>query len=282
MAPRQLRTKEEALNFLVNEIIEGHLLDQKGIVTVNDFTLRGFLKRAEENKEGGLDSYYLAKALINVIQGRLSAAEGEFKKALRISPNNPFILINYSVALRLLNKNDDASKLLIKVIKDFDFFENNMLNNILFNSIPELETKYLQEVTQYLKIDKMNGVIDDLISLKSDLQEIDISLSEFQEVIGLLRSMVNRLTRQQFIPRFSIDNGLDRHLKIEVFLNVNTEEAAELNSEFTTYFVDYVFDKDRHDLMGKFLVFFKQQASRYDGTENPDDLYLGMNEELVA
>lgn len=282
MAPRQPRTKEEALNFLVNEIIEGHLLDQKGIVTVNDFTLRGFLKRAEENKEGGLDSYYLAKALINVIQGRWIAAEGEFKKALRISPNNPFILINYSVALRLLNKNDEASKLLIKVIKDFDFFENNMLNNILFNSIPELETKYLQEVTQYLKIDKMNGVIDDLISLKSDLKEIDISLSEFQEVIRLLRSMVNRLTRQQFIPRFSIDNGLDRHLKIEVFLNVNTEEAAELNSEFTTYFVDYVFDKDRHDLMGKFLVFFKQQASRYDGTENPDDLYLGMNEELVA
>lgn len=282
MAPRQPKTKEEALNFLVNEIIEGHLLDQKGIVTVNNFTLRGFLKRAEENKEGGLDSYYLAKALINVIQGRLNNAEEEFKKALRISPNNPFILINYSVALRLLNKNDDASKLLIKVIKDFDFFENNMLNNILFNSIPELETKYLQEVTQYLKIDKMNGVIDDLISLKSDLQEIDISLSEFQEVIGLLRSMVNRLTRQQFIPRFSIDNGLDRHLKIEVFLNINTEEAAELNSEFTTYFVDYVFDKDRHDLMGKFLIFFKQQASRYDGTENPDDLYLGMNEELVA
>lgn len=282
MAPRQPRTKEEALNFLVNEIIEGHLLDQKGIVTVSDFTLQGFLRRAEENKEGGLDSYYTAKALINVIQGRLSAAEGEFKKALRISPNNPFILINYSVALRLLNKNDEASKILIKVIKDFNFFEDSMLSNILFNSIPELETKYLQEVAQYLEIDEMNVVINSFILLKKDLQEIDISLSEFQEVMGLLRSMVNTLTRQQFIPRFSINNGLDRNLKIEVFLNVDGDEASYLNTEFTTYFVDYVFDNDRHDLMGKFLVFFKQQASRYDGTENPDALYLGMNEELVA
>lgn len=282
MAPRQPRTKEEALNFLVNEIIEGHLLDQKGIVTVSDFTLRGFLRRAEENKEGGLDSYYTAKALINVIQGRLSAAEGDFKKALRISPNNPFILINYSVALRLLNKSDEASKILIKVIKDFNFFEDSMLSNILFNSIPELETKYLQEVTQYLGIDEMNVVINSFILLKKELQEIDISLSEFQEVMGLLRSMVNTLTRQQFIPRFSINNGLDRNLKIEVFLNVDGDEASYLNTEFTTYFVDYVFDNDRHDLMGKFLVFFKQQKSRYDGTENPDALYLGMNEELVA
>jgi len=282
MAPRQPKTKEKALNSLVNEIIEGHLLDQKGIVTVNNFALQGFLKRAEENKEGGLDSYYLVKALVNVIKGRLSTAEGEFEKALRLSPNNPVILINYSVVLRLLNKNDEANKILIKVIKEFKFVESSMLNNILFNSIPDLETKYIQELAQYLETDQMNGVIDNLISLKKDLQEIDISLSEFQEVINLLRSMVNRLTRQQFIPRFSINNGLDRNLKIEVFLDVNVDEASYLNTEFTTYFVDYIFDNDRHDLSGKFLVFFKQQKSRYDGTENPDALYLGMNEELVA
>ena len=282
MAPRQPKTKEKALNSLVNEIIEGHLLDQKGIVTVNNFALQGFLKRAEENKEGGLDSYYLVKALVNVIKGRLSTAEGEFEKALRLSPNNPVILINYSVVLRLLNKNDEANKILIKVIKEFKFVESSMLNNILFNSIPDLETKYIQELAQYLETDQMNGVIDNLISLKKDLQEIDISLSEFQEVINLLRSMVNRLTRQQFIPRFSINNGLDRNLKIEVFLDVNVDEASYLNTEFTTNFVDYIFDNDRHDLSGKFLVFFKQQKSRYDGTENPDALYLGMNEELVA
>ena len=282
MAPRQPKTKEKALNSLVNEIIEGHLLDQKGIVTVNNFALQGFLKRAEENKEGGLDSYYLVKALVNVIKGRLSTAEGEFEKALRLSPNNPVILINYSVVLRLLNKNNEANKILIKVIKEFKFVESSMLNNILFNSIPDLETKYIQELAQYLETDQMNGVIDNLISLKKDLQEIDISLSEFQEVINLLRSMVNRLTRQQFIPRFSINNGLDRNLKIEVFLDVNVDEASYLNTEFTTYFVDYIFDNDRHDLSGKFLVFFKQQKSRYDGTENPDALYLGMNEELVA
>lgn len=282
MAPRQPKTKEEALNSLVNQIIEGHLLDQEGIVTVNNFVLQGFLKRAEENKEGGLDSYYLVKALVNVIKGRLSIAEGEFEKALRLSPNNPFILINYSVVLRLLNKNDEANKLLLKVTKEFKFFENSMLNNILFNSIPELETKYLQELAQYLETDQMNSVINNLISLKRDLQEIDISLSEFEEVVSLLRSMVNRLTRQQFIPRFSINNGLDRNLKIEVFLDVNVDEASYLNTEFTTHFVDYIFDNDRHDLLGKFMVFFKQQKSRYDGTENPDALYLGMNEELVA
>lgn len=282
MAPRQPKTKEEALRSLLNDLIEEYLLNQEGIVTANDFALQGVLKKAEKNKEGGLDSYYLVKALVNVIQGRLNTAEGEFKKALRISPNDPVILTNYSVALRLLNKNNESNRILIKVIKEFKFFESSMLNNILFNSIPELETKYLQEVTQYLETDKMNGTIDSLISLKGDLQEIDISFSEFKEVVELLRFMVSKRTRQQFVPRFSIDNGLDKHLKIEVFLNVNTQEAAELNSEFTTYFVDYIFDNERHDLSGKFLVFFKQQKSRYDGTENPDALYLGINEELVA
>ena len=46
--------------------------------------------------------------------------------------------------------------------------------------------------------------------------------------------------------------------------------------------MDYVFENDRHNLLGKFSVVLKQLESRYDGTENPEALYLGVNEELVA
>ena len=205
MAPRQPETKEQALHYLLEDIVEGYLVNQRGIASV---------KRAEENKEGGLDAYYLAKAMINVLQGRLNAAEAEFKKAIRISPNDPIILTNYSVALRLLNKNAESSELLIKVIKSFGFVDKTMLNNILFNSIPNLEPTYLQEAAEYLQTDEMNDDIDNLILLKKDLQRIDVSLLEFQEIMGLLRPMVNKRTRQQFIPRFSIENGLDKYLKI--------------------------------------------------------------------
>ncbi|TEW87141.1 tetratricopeptide repeat protein [Psychrobacter sp. 230] len=282
MAPRQPETKEQALHYLLEDIVEGYLVNQRGIASVSSFVLKGFLKRAEENKEGGLDAYYLAKAMINVLQGRLNAAEAEFKKAIRISPNDPIILTNYSVALRLLNKNAESSELLIKVIKSFGFVDKTMLNNILFNSIPNLEPTYLQEAAEYLQTDEMNDDIDNLILLKKDLQRIDVSLLEFQEIMGLLRPMVNKRTRQQFIPRFSIENGLDKYLKIEIFLNVNTEEASELNSEFFDILMDYVFENDRHNLLGKFSVVLKQLESRYDGTENPEALYLGVNEELVA
>lgn len=282
MAPRQPRTKEEALNLLLMEIVKGYLLDQKGIVSASSFLLQGFLKRAEANKEGGLEVYYLIKALINVLQGNFNVAEREFTKALRIAPNDAIVLTNYSVLLGFLNKNDDANKILIKLVKDFNFFNKGMLYNILFNSIPDLEPIYLQEVTEHLQTDEMNDAIDGLILLKRDLQKIDISLLEYQEIIGLLRPMVNERTRQQFIPRFSIDNGLDKYLKIEVFLDINREEASELNSDFFDIFMDYVFENDRHNLLGKFAVVIKQWNSRYDGTENPDALYLGMNEELVA
>lgn len=282
MAPRQPKTKEQALNSLLMEIVKGYLLDQKGIVSVNSFLLQGFVKRAEVNKEGGLEVHYLIKALINVLQGNMDVAEREFAKALLIAPNDPVILTNYSVLLGFLNKNADANKILIKLIKDFSFSDRRMLHHILFNSIPDLEPMYLEEANEYFQTSEMNGDIDDLISLKEDLQKIDVSLSEYQEVMGLLRPMVNKKTRQQFIPRFSIDNGLDKYLKIEVFLDVSTEEASELNSEFFSIFMDYVFENDRHNLLGKFAILIKQLESRYDGTENPDALYLGMNEELVA
>ena len=152
----------------------------------------------------------------------------------------------------------------------------------MHSSLVTLDTSYYESSNVISTINGWNDIVDYIKRIKNDIYEIDVSSDEYTEFMKQLELFVFVKTRQMAAYRLSIENGLDRYLKIEIFLDINADEASYLNSEFTTYFVDYVFEKDRHDLLGKFVVFFKQNESRNDGTENSNALYLGMNEELVA
>lgn len=282
MAPRQPRTKEDILTDIINNIVSASLENQSGLYSINRLKIRGYLNEAEKNKAGGYADYHYIRALISTVEGKLKEAKYSYSVALKNEPNNVVILGNYATLLVDMNEYEEAKGVLEKLMLESKLYDSSVVNSICRIALNTLDTDFLNKFTG----DKAEAEDTDLImhleKLKRDIDLISISLEEYTEFMGLVSSFVLQHTRQNFNPRFTINNGLDRNLKIEVFLNVDGDEVSYLNTEFTTYFVDYVFDNDRHDLLGKFMVFFKQQKSRYDGTENPDALYLGMNEELVA
>lgn len=282
MAPRQPRTKEDILTDIINNIVSTSLENQSGLYLINRLKIRGYLNEAEKNKAGGYADYHYIRALISTVEGKLKDAKYSYSVALKNEPSNVVILGNYATLLVDMNEYEEAKGVLEKLMLESKLYDSSVVNSICRIALNTLDTDFLNKFTG----DKAEAEDTDLImhleKLKRDIDLISIPLEEYTEFMGLVSSFVLQHTRQNFNPRFTINNGLDRNLKIEVFLNIDGDEASYLNTEFTTYFVDYVFDNDRHDLLGKFMVFFKQQKSRYDGTENPDALYLGMNEELVA
>lgn len=282
MASRQPRTKEEILTDIINNIVGTSLENQSGIYSINRLKIRGYLNEAEKNKAGGYADYHYIRALISTVEGKLKDAKYSYSVALKNEPNNLVILGNYVTLLVDMNEYEEAKAILEKLMLESKLYDSSVINSICRIALNTLDTDFLKKFTGNKVATEDTDLVMHLDKLKEDIDLISISLEEYTEFLGLVSSFVLKHTRQNLSPRFSVNNGLDRNLKIELFLNINGDEASYLNTEFTSYFVDYVFDNDRHDLLGKFMVFFKQQASRYDGTENPDALYLGMNEELVA
>lgn len=282
MAPRQPKTKQDVLTDIARNIVSTSLEDQSGLYSINKLRIRGYLNEAEKSKTGDYAYYYYIRALISTVEGNLKEAKYNYCVALKNDSNNVVILGNYATLLVDMEEYEEAKIVLEKLVVDSNFYAFGVINSICRIALNTLDTDFLNKFTGGKADVEDTDLIMHLEKLKEDIYLISISLEEYTEFLGLVSSFVLQHTRQNPSLRFSVNNGLDRNLKMEVFLDVNGNEASYLNTEFTTYFVDYVFDKDRHDLMGKFLVFFKQQASRYDGTENPDALYLGMNEDLVA
>lgn len=279
MAPRQPQTKQDILMDIARDIVKTSLEGQSGIYSVNRGKIRGYLNKAEKNKVGDYAYYHYIRALVSTVEGKLEEAKYSYCVALRNDSNNVVILGNYATLLVDMREYEEAKFVLEKLVLELNFYAPSVINSIRRIALNTLDTDFVNKIAG-------NGVavnmVMDLEKLKKDIDLISISLGEYTEILGLVSSFVLQHTRQNISTRLSVNNGLDRNLKIEVFLDVNVDEASYLNMEFTTYFVDYMFDNERYDLSGKFLVFFKQLASRYDGTENPDALYLGMNEELVA
>ena len=284
MSIRPKKSKQEVLSNVLGNIIDEFFSKQRGIVVpATNIILKDYLKKADENKEGAPSIYYLIKALAEMAKGNIQAAGKFCSNATRLDPNHPTIMSNYATILYLLGRHEEVKEIVKKLFDEKNVSpkgDGAAITNLMHSSLVTLDTSYYESSNVISTINGWNDIVDYIKRIKNDIY--DVSSDEYTEFMKQLELFVFVKTRQMAAYRLSIENGLDRYLKIEIFLDINADEASYLNSEFTTYFVDYVFEKDRHDLLGKFVVFFKQNESRNDGTENSNALYLGMNEELVA
>lgn len=282
MAPHQPRTKQDVLMDIARNIVKTSLEDQSGLYSIDRVKMRGYFKEAEKHKAGDYAYYHYICALISTVEGKFEKAKHSYCVALDNDSKNVVILGNYATLLVDMKEYEEAKIILEGLVVKSNLYARSIINSICRIAINTLDSDFLNKFMDTEAASEEMNLATHIERLKKDIGMISISLEEYTEFLGLVSTFALQKTRQNINPRFSINNGLDRNLKIEVFLDINADESSHLSTEFTTYFVDYVFDKDRHDLLGKFMVFFKQEESRYDGTENPDALYLGMNEELVA
>lgn len=286
MTLRPKKSKQEVLSSVLGDIIDEFFSKQRGIVApATNTSLKAYLKKADESKEGGPSIYYLIKALAEMAKGNVQAAEKFCSNATRLDPNHPTIMANYATILYLLGRHKEVKEIVKELFDEKNVSpkgDSAVSTNLMHSSLVTLDTSYYESSNVISTINGWNDIVTYIKRIKDDLHEVDISSNEYTEFMEQLELFIFVKTRQMAAYRLKIENGLDRYLKIEVFLDINADEASYLNSEFTTHFVDYIFDNDCHHLLGKFVVFFKQEKNRYDGTENPDSLYLGMNEDLVA
>lgn len=282
MPPIEPKTKYDLLIDIGNDIVSTCLEKPKGIYSINKLRMQKYLSDAEKNKTGSYADFHYIHALVSTVQGDLPAAKRSYSVAVQNDSHNAVILGNYATLLVDMHKYNDAKNILKRLIIDLKLYDETVQHSVYRIALNTLDFSFLSMFKDN-KMFALSPLITTQISqLKEDISYVDISIEAYKDFMKLLTSFVLSKTRQNFQPRFSINDGLDKNLVIEVFLDINSDEASELNSEFTTHFVENTFANGNYELLGKFLVFFKQRQSRYDGSENPDSLYLGMNEELGA
>lgn len=282
MAPRAPKTKEQVLLGLVEDTVKSYFHQQKGISAVSKDHLSRILEKAEHNKQGSYSAYYLIKALVNIAEGNYAQAEANCENASRLAPDDVVILANYSTILLRNYKFSEAKNILLTLVNKFkDYKSNAVISNIFILPLLTLDTDFMKNLDDVLD-DGWHEYQDAIDQLAEDINAVDISKHDYVEFMKVLDNFVNLKTRQPLMARFSIENGLSQNLMIEVFLEVTPQEAVYLTSEFEEVFMNYAIENERYDLLGKILVFFKCNTSRDDGRDDPKELYLGMNEELLA
>ena len=283
MTTRQPKTKADALADTANIMLDKYFHNQRNICTHNKRELASILDSAEDNKKADYALFHFIKALRYVVLGNFKEAVNSYEATLRIPHSHLGIISNYATTLIILGKPERAKEVIIKCLNEtfhsvlsLEYFAN-IIELYLLSTLDENLMQHTGNMKDTI-LDKYLNILE----LKSDLTEIDISIRDYQEFTAILIKFVFDKTRQIYQPRFSVDNGLDKQLNIEVFLDINSEEASYLDSEFKDTYLDYVFDNERYDLLGKFVVFFRQKKNRKDGTKNPEAFYLGMNKELAV
>lgn len=281
MAPRQPKTKEAVLDQIINDMLDT-LQDSVGLFHIDQRKINEYLKKADTNKSGDFSSYHYIHALIHTIKCEYNLAEKKYKTALRLSSNNIPMLNNYATLLVDAGSYEEAFNIAQKLINDFRVTER-ITYNIIYNlMLRTLDVKYFDpflennDVMDYLK------PVYALKSLKDGLSEISISIDEYRNFMAFLCDFIWKETRQNFRPRFTIVNDSEEYLLIEVFLDINSDEMLYLDSKFKEEYIDHIFDNNKYDSLGKFVVSFNQESSRHDNTKNPNDLYLGIKEGLMV
>lgn len=289
MITRQPQNKEKILIDVANDLIH-KLHAQEGLINFDNIALRRSKVAADKNKEGDFALYYCILSLIETTKANFTEAKRLYDNAMKIDQGRMDILPNYvSLLYRLseLEQTIEKSTEYLKANKSC----NTTFMKLIYSSFFLLQSEPLITQTREFVpcspdgkslLETSKELIMIIDQIKIDIESIDISVKEYSEFMALLNKFYSMKSHADFDFRIGIKNGLDQYLKTEVFIDVNVEDIVRLNSEFDSFFIDYAIEHDCLDMLGKFLVAFKLKNSRYDGTDNPESLYIGVNEEMVA
>lgn len=289
MVTRQPQNKEQILIGVANDLIHS-LHAQKGLISFDNTALKNSKRIADKNKEGDFALYYCVLSLIETTKANFTEAKRLYDNAMKIDQGRMDILPNYVSLLYRLSELEQTVERATEYLKtnkscDTTFIKLVYSSFFLLQSAPLItQSKEFIPCSPNGKdlLETSKELIMIIDQIKIDIESIDISVKEYSEFMALLNKFYSMKSHAEFDFRISIKNGLDQYLKMEVFIDVNVEDIVKLNSEFDSFFIDYAIEQDSLDMLGKFLVAFKLKNSRYDGTENPESLYIGVNEEMVA
>lgn len=300
MSTRQPITNAQAIESIKDEVINKYLTSyHTGLINPNDL----FLIRAEKAVEalkknntfsaGDYVSYYAAKAIIATAKGDLYKAEQLYLKAIKLSPNNLYSLSDYNNILLGAGRFSEAQEYIENHLSKGGQ-EYGLLFNLYICSLKNLEfssfLKYYGEIRHKdvlsdeskRELEKFFDFSHQLSRMKSDLDAIDVDVATYSEFFDVLHKFNKKNFYDPLYISCSIENGEDKYIAIDVFVDVTIGESLSLTSKFENILVKHAVESGRDDILSKFLVYFKSLDTLIEEPHVKGNIYLGMNEEWIV
>lgn len=300
MTNSQPRTNAQEIESIKNEVITKYLTSyHTGLIDSDALFLSRAERAIEKLKESGSFSaidyacYYAAKAIIATAKGDLHKAEQLYLKAIKLSPNNLDSLSNYNNILlgagRFSEAQEYIENYLAKGGQKYEFLFNLYicsLRNLEFSSFLEhyekIRNKDVLSVDSKRELEKFFVFSQQLNRMKKDLEAIDIDVATYSEFFDVLYNFHEKTFYDPLYLSFSIENGEDQYIAIDVFVDVTISESLIITSKFENTLVNYAVDSGRDDILSKFLVYYKSLDTLSDESHVKGSIYLGMNEEWIV
>lgn len=298
MAPRQPRTKEQAIDEIRNQIISKYLeTTTSGLTNPNDFFLISAERRLKALKPSNGDandfiSYYATLAILEAAKGRFSQAKELYLKAISLNLNSSSHFSNYNNILIRTCDFEEAQEGIENHFKKggekYDLLFNLYtcgLRNLDFRSFDrvynEIKSKDVLSKTTKRDLELLYDFSRQLQRMPDDLASINVSIDTFSEFFDVLYGFHAKNLYDQFNVRFQIENEDEQYVVVEVFAKATTEELVALTIQFEDVLVRYAVKHGRSDILSKFLVYYKNKEMTQEELNYRSSIYLGMNEGLV-
>lgn len=298
MAPRQPRTKDQAIDEIRNQIISKYLeTTTSGLINPNDFFLSSAERRLKALKPSNGNandfiSYYATLAILEAAKGRFNRAKELYLKAISLNLNSSSHFSNYNNILMRTCDFEEAQEGIENHFKKggekYDLLFNLYtcgLRNLDFRSFDrvynEIKSKDVLSKTTKRDLELLYDFSRQLQRMPDDLASINVSIDTFSEFFDLLYGFHAKNLYDQFNVRFQIENEDEQYVVVEVFVKATTEELVALTIQFEDVLVRYAVKHGRSDILSKFLVYYKNKEMTQEELNYRSSIYLGMNEGLV-
>lgn len=298
MAPRQPRTKDQAVDEIRNQIISKYLeTSTAGPINPNDFFLISAERRLKDLKPTSANandfiSYYATSAILEAAKGRFNRAKELYLKAINLTLDSNIHLSNYNTILTRNCDFEEAQKDIedhfVKGGEKYDLLFNlytcnlRSLNfesfNLFYN---EIRSKDVLSKKTKSDLDLLYSFSRQLQFIPDDLATINVSTEMFSEFFDVLYGFHAKNLYDQFNVRFRIENEDEQYVIVEVFVKASTAESVALTVQFEDTLVKYAVKHERSDILSKFLVYYKSKEMTQEEFDYRSNIYLGMNEGLV-
>lgn len=271
MAPRQPKTKEDALIDIGNELIKT-LRSSKGLLTIDTPKLKKLSTEAQKNKDGDPAKYWAINSFISMLKGDYSNAYKHYKNAWILNSNSFELMLNYPALLFRLNYFEELQTKTLGYLKQNPNV-NQFLTQLVNTSYILLDTEVLSEA---LDVFKARDELDRIISYKGSeainfipkfkdmLNEIELEKNDYVESMMFLNSFISKNTLESYISRLSVELNNDEFVRVEVFFEITSEQALHLNKEFDDCYIKYSMEEEAFDRLSKFIVYFKPRSDIKD------------------
>jgi tetratricopeptide (TPR) repeat protein len=252
------------------------LLNHQGLKNLGDFPVRSRLSKMKRKFEALIQSdavsAYQNLGVLSAYQTHYTDAVEYFKKALALSPNDEFILLNYANALGLTGLHQDALPLCFRAL------EINPLNFLAFQRANQMSDLYLfpEDVERSFEMYKNNDLqVDGQYIKKSDtsrnvmnfLQKNKVGISTYRAHLNLAIKVYYFHNNVNYLHRSTEKNEEGNYLSTVFYVpDASVEHIALLNSEFEKQVIAWLHEQpdggfDLADELEGSIIYFTAQAS---------------------